>query len=108
MDEQYPRRWTATITYADDWRDLCYVPARNAETVPADESTEDLQRSQLAAAKLEASMYLLAGCAKAANVQLYKTTKAHGTVKGWVSEMLDVEDAMHIAMRQLNRRSYQR
>jgi hypothetical protein len=98
------RRWSATITYADEYMDLCLSPARG-ETVQAELPDNDLQKSMLAGATLEAAQYLLAGCAKHAYVVLHKTTKANGTVRD-KSLMLDVNDAAMFVLRYLNRPSW--
>lgn len=94
---EYPRTWTARISYNDDWMNLCMVLPngdRVGETVDAELSREDLQKSQARAAYGEACQFILAGCAKAAHVQLYKTTKAHGTVRDHTSYMIDTDDAV--------------
>ena len=62
------RRWTAIIEIG-------------RETFTAAQSGADLQDAQLKAAAREAGEYLLAGFAEDAVVQLFKTTKAHGTVR---------------------------
>lgn len=62
------RRWTAIIEIG-------------RETFTAAQSGPDLQDAQLKAAAREAGEYLQAGLAEDVTVQLYKTTKAHGTVR---------------------------
>lgn len=64
---EYPRRWSATITCDD------------GSTWTAKQSDHDLQRDQLRSAVAEVAEYLPRGYA--AEVQLHKTTKAHGTVR---------------------------
>jgi hypothetical protein len=98
---EFPRRWSATITVSDNPLGL-YVhdSDRYSETVQADESEEDLQRSQAKAAYAEACQYLLARLGQYAEVQLYKTTKKHGTVKSY-STSLDANDAVAWAMKAL-------
>ena len=84
------RTWTATITV--DRSDL----NGRSETVAATESYLNLKSDQRRAAVIEAYQYLLAGLGDSAEVQLYKTTKAHGTRKdSW--EMVYVEDARRFA-----------
>jgi len=97
----FDRRWSATITYANHHMDLCVCPARG-ETVNADSPEEDLQKSMLRSAYAEAAQFLLMGEAKHARIQLYKTTKAHGTVSD-KSEMLDVQDAEKWALRTIDK-----
>jgi len=93
-----PRRWTATITVTDNPVMLGLGYSNNVngsyiETVDADLSTEDLQRSQANAAYAEAAQYLLLDLGEVAHVQLYKTTKAHGTRKDHVTYTIDKRDA---------------
>jgi hypothetical protein len=107
MDYGYPRTWTARITYSEDWTSLCFLTElgdRVGETVDADKSESDLQKSMASAAYGEACSFILAGCAKAAYVQLYKTTKAHGTVRDHTSYMIDVDDAVKWARKTIARR----
>jgi hypothetical protein len=96
----FDRRWSATITYSDNHMDLCVRPARG-QVVDADLPTEDLQKSIAAAAYHEAATFLLAGCAKHAYIQLYKTTKAHGTQPDHTSYLIDVQDAEKYARRRI-------
>jgi hypothetical protein len=96
------RRWSATITYGDDHIGLCMSPP-HGETIQADMPSEDLQKSMAAAAYLEACTFLLSGCAKHAYIQLYKTTKAHGTVKDHTSYLIDVQDAVKYARRKITK-----
>lgn len=77
MDEM--RRWSATINVMDSWMDLGWRPERG-ETVPAETSESDLQADQLRSAVREATEYIRAGLGEVATIQLYKTTKANGTV----------------------------
>lgn len=86
----YPRRWTATVTLYGT--ELNMAQSRDGETVDATPSRNDLQRDQLAAAYGEACQYLLAGMGVAAEVQMHKTTKAHGTVRER-SHVIFMEDA---------------
>jgi hypothetical protein len=98
------RRWTATITYAESDRlDLCCSPLRG-ETVAADLPSEDLQKSMATAAYAEAATFLLEGVAKYAYIQLFKTTKAHGTVADHTSYLIDVHDAEQWALRTISKR----
>ena len=60
------RTWTATITV-------------HGETFAAENSTANLKADQLKAAAREASEYLENG--DHAKIYIYKTTKAHGTVR---------------------------
>jgi hypothetical protein len=101
MSTDFPRRWSATITYADEYMDLCVRPARG-QVVDADQPSSDLQKSMLISAYAEAAQFLLMGEAKHARIQLFKTTKAHGTVSD-KSEMLDVQDAEKWALRTIEK-----
>jgi hypothetical protein len=78
------RRWTARITVSQSNVDVCRVLPngdRVGESVDADLSRNDLQRDQASAAYAEACQYVLADMGTHAHVQLFKTTKAHGTVR---------------------------
>jgi hypothetical protein len=105
-DNSHPRRWTATITYADNPLGLSSAhytdkPDGYSETVDADLSENDLQRAQAMAAYSEAAQSLLAGIGEVAEVQLYKTTKAHGTRKDHVNYTINKRDAVAWALRQI-------
>jgi hypothetical protein len=100
------RRWTAKIKYGDEFMNMCMTHkdgTRVGETVDADPSEEDLQKSMLAAATLEAAQFLLVGAAKFAYIQLFKTTKTHGTVSDRSSDIMDINDAIKIAQRSILR-----
>lgn len=86
MNDTEIRRWTATINVMG-WMDLGWRPERG-EQVKATPSEYDLQRDQLRSAVREAGEYIEAGLGEVATIQLYKTTKANGTVpdQHWVVE----------------------
>jgi len=66
------RRWSARIEFLTE-------TGRRIEVVDATASDYDLQRDQLRSALREAMEYIAAGLAVDAHVELFKTTKAHGT-----------------------------
>jgi hypothetical protein len=101
-DSEFLRRWSATITYADNPLALdSYARGQFSETVQADLSESDLQKEQAKAAFAEAAKFLLAGVAECAFVQLYKTTKKHGTVKSHITYVIDRNDAAAWAMKRI-------
>jgi hypothetical protein len=97
--DEWPRRWTATITYVDNPLELYASGA--GETVEADWSEEDLQRSQAKAAYAEAVQFLLSGVGEAAHVQLWKTTKKHGTVRDHIEYTIDRDAAAAWALKKI-------
>lgn len=76
MDEI--RRWSAKITFYGSDLELAF--RRDGETIDADASENDLQKEQARSAVREAAEYLRAGIGQIAYIQLFKTTKANGTV----------------------------
>lgn len=103
--DQFPRKWSAEITYVDNALSLSLVGSDDCpgQTFTAADPDEDLKRSMARSAYAEACQRLLKmpNQEACAFIQLFKTTRKHGRRRDWTFYTIDKHDAANWALKKI-------